>query len=152
MLAPDRLLAAARCSSPFANGEVVFIETTRPELIPACVALVAHPDDERYQTLFGQTGAGGEPLGMLAGAAVAVLLARLVAAIRSRPRIGEAALAIDAEGGLGDRVSSALELAVAFPASAGPVEEVDPAALTAVVTRPLSALVHALCTAPATPG
>ena len=25
------------------------IETTRPELIPACVALVAHPDDERYQ-------------------------------------------------------------------------------------------------------
>ena len=24
------------------------IETTRPELIPACVALVAHPDDERY--------------------------------------------------------------------------------------------------------
>ncbi|MEU8395893.1 valine--tRNA ligase [Nonomuraea sp. NPDC048892] len=31
----------------------VFIETTRPELIPACVALVAHPDDERYQELFG---------------------------------------------------------------------------------------------------
>ncbi len=28
------------------------IETTRPELIPACVALVAHPDDERYQPLF----------------------------------------------------------------------------------------------------
>src|SRR5438477_554498 len=26
----------------------VEIETTRPELIPACVALVAHPDDERY--------------------------------------------------------------------------------------------------------
>lgn len=33
----------------------VFIETTRPELIPACVALVAHPDDERYQKLFGKT-------------------------------------------------------------------------------------------------
>ena len=31
----------------------VAIETTRPELIPACVALVAHPDDERYQPLFG---------------------------------------------------------------------------------------------------
>jgi valyl-tRNA synthetase len=31
----------------------VDIETTRPELIPACVALVAHPDDERYQPLFG---------------------------------------------------------------------------------------------------
>ena len=33
----------------------VFIETTRPELLPACVALVAHPDDERYQQLFGST-------------------------------------------------------------------------------------------------
>jgi valyl-tRNA synthetase len=31
----------------------VEIETTRPELIPACVALVAHPDDERYKGLFG---------------------------------------------------------------------------------------------------
>src|SRR5436305_1619133 len=30
------------------------IETTRPELLPACVALVAHPDDARYQPLFGQ--------------------------------------------------------------------------------------------------
>jgi len=30
------------------------IETTRPELIPACVALVAHPDDERYKPLFGK--------------------------------------------------------------------------------------------------
>ena len=36
------------------NGKV-FIETTRPELIPACVALVAHPDDERYQPLFGKS-------------------------------------------------------------------------------------------------
>ncbi len=33
----------------------VFIETTRPELLPACVALVAHPDDERYQALVGTT-------------------------------------------------------------------------------------------------
>jgi valyl-tRNA synthetase len=33
----------------------VFIETTRPELLAACVALVAHPDDERYQHLFGTT-------------------------------------------------------------------------------------------------
>jgi valyl-tRNA synthetase len=30
------------------------IDTTRPELIPACVALVAHPDDARYQPLFGK--------------------------------------------------------------------------------------------------
>ncbi|WP_409328951.1 valine--tRNA ligase [Trujillonella humicola] len=36
------------------NGPV-HIETTRPELLPACVALVAHPDDERYRPLFGQT-------------------------------------------------------------------------------------------------
>ena len=33
----------------------VFIETTRPELLAACVALVAHPDDARYQPLFGST-------------------------------------------------------------------------------------------------
>ena len=33
----------------------VHIETTRPELLPACVALVAHPDDARYQPLFGKT-------------------------------------------------------------------------------------------------
>jgi valyl-tRNA synthetase len=34
---------------------LVEIATTRPELLPACVALVAHPDDERYQHLFGTT-------------------------------------------------------------------------------------------------
>ena len=33
----------------------VHIETTRPELVPAVVALVAHPDDERYQPLLGST-------------------------------------------------------------------------------------------------
>jgi valyl-tRNA synthetase len=37
------------------DGRPVYIETTRPELLPACVALVAHPDDERYQPLFGTT-------------------------------------------------------------------------------------------------
>ncbi|CAN5724297.1 valine--tRNA ligase [soil metagenome] len=31
----------------------VEVDTTRPELIPACVAIVAHPDDPRYQPLFG---------------------------------------------------------------------------------------------------
>lgn len=35
--------------------EPIYIETTRPELLPACVALIAHPDDERYQHLFGST-------------------------------------------------------------------------------------------------
>ncbi|HVV30299.1 MAG TPA: valine--tRNA ligase [Mycobacteriales bacterium] len=37
------------------GGDPVLIETTRPELLAACVALVAHPDDERYQPLFGST-------------------------------------------------------------------------------------------------
>ena len=30
------------------------ISTTRPELLPACIAVVAHPDDTRFQSLFGQ--------------------------------------------------------------------------------------------------
>ena len=37
------------------NGEKVYIETTRPELLPSCVALVANPDDDRYKELFGKT-------------------------------------------------------------------------------------------------
>ena len=37
------------------GGEPIYIETTRPELIPAVGALIAHPDDERYQHLFGTT-------------------------------------------------------------------------------------------------
>ena len=36
-------------------SRTVEIETTRPELLAACVALVAHPDDERYRPLFGTT-------------------------------------------------------------------------------------------------
>ena len=36
------------------QGDIV-IDTTRPELLAACVALVAHPDDERYKPLFGST-------------------------------------------------------------------------------------------------
>ena len=38
-----------------ADGQNVFVETTRPELIASVVALIAHPDDERYQPLFGST-------------------------------------------------------------------------------------------------
>jgi valyl-tRNA synthetase len=37
------------------GGGDIFIETTRPELLPACVALVANPEDERFQPLFGKT-------------------------------------------------------------------------------------------------
>jgi valyl-tRNA synthetase len=40
---------------PAGSDAVVHIETTRPELLPAVVALIAHPDDERYAGLFGTT-------------------------------------------------------------------------------------------------
>ncbi|QGX08260.1 valine--tRNA ligase [Janibacter melonis] len=46
-------VAFHRVAADGTTGEPVHIETTRPELLPACVALVAHPDDERYQGLFG---------------------------------------------------------------------------------------------------
>ncbi len=48
-------IAFTRVDSARADIDKVFIETTRPELLPACVALVAHPDDERYRPLFGST-------------------------------------------------------------------------------------------------
>jgi hypothetical protein len=54
---------------------------------------------------------------------IVVVLILLVAVLRARPSIGETALAVDVEGGLGDRVSSAMELAVGFPASATPPAE-----------------------------
>jgi len=37
------------------NQPDVVVDTTRPELLPACVALVAHPEDERYLHLLGTT-------------------------------------------------------------------------------------------------
>jgi valyl-tRNA synthetase len=49
------------------------IETTRPELIPACVALLAHPDDERRRGLVGK-----EVLTPLFGTRVPVLTHPLV--------------------------------------------------------------------------
>ncbi len=50
--------ARGRCtgcaSHPDGDGRrEALIETTRPELIPACVALLAHPDDERHRGLVG---------------------------------------------------------------------------------------------------
>jgi valyl-tRNA synthetase len=52
----DREIAGAyhRIAFHGPSGDVD-IETTRPELLAACVAMVAHPDDSRYQSLFGQT-------------------------------------------------------------------------------------------------
>lgn len=53
----DREVAGAYYRYPFftEDGEKIYIETTRPELLAACAALVANPDDERYQPLFGKT-------------------------------------------------------------------------------------------------
>ncbi|MGB4136527.1 MAG: valine--tRNA ligase [Microbacterium sp.] len=54
----DREQQAAYHRVAFAKSDGsgdIQIETTRPELLPACVALVAHPDDERYQPHFGST-------------------------------------------------------------------------------------------------
>jgi valyl-tRNA synthetase len=48
----DRELPGAYHRIRFGDIE---IETTRPELIPACVALVAHPDDPRFEERFGTT-------------------------------------------------------------------------------------------------
>ena len=39
-----RLAFAPACRT----AATVVVATTRPELLPACVALVAHPDDARY--------------------------------------------------------------------------------------------------------
>jgi valyl-tRNA synthetase len=33
----------------------LLVDTTRPELLAACVAVVAHPDDDRYKPMFGST-------------------------------------------------------------------------------------------------
>jgi valyl-tRNA synthetase len=37
------------------DGGAIEIDTTRPELLPACVALVCHPDDARYTDLVGKS-------------------------------------------------------------------------------------------------
>ena len=36
------------------NGESLPIGTTRPELLPACVAVFVHPDDQRFRDIVGQ--------------------------------------------------------------------------------------------------
>ena len=48
-------VAFQRVGPDGADGARAIIETTRPELIAACVALIAHPDDERYADLVGST-------------------------------------------------------------------------------------------------
>jgi valyl-tRNA synthetase len=61
----DREVSGAyyRIRFPRIGGDgFVEIDTTRPELIPACIALVAHPHDERYKPLFGREAAVRTPL------------------------------------------------------------------------------------------
>jgi valyl-tRNA synthetase len=70
----DREMPGAYHRLRFAHEGIggIEIETTRPELLPACVALVANPDDERYKPLFGTTA-----VTPLFGARVPVLAHRL---------------------------------------------------------------------------
>ena len=52
----DRERPAAYHKIPFQKADgsgSIDIDTTRPELLAACVSLVAHPDDERFQPHFG---------------------------------------------------------------------------------------------------
>jgi len=52
----DREITGNLVRINFLNGDAVLpVATTRPELLPACVALVAHPDDDRYASLAGRT-------------------------------------------------------------------------------------------------
>ncbi len=72
--ARGRCTACASPDRPSAPGRpTALIETTRPELIPACVALLAHPDDERHRELVGS-----EVLTPLFGTRVPVLTHPLV--------------------------------------------------------------------------
>jgi valyl-tRNA synthetase len=67
-----RVASGAGGDGPSDGGDAL-IETTRPELIPACVALLAHPDDERQRGLVGK-----EALTPLFGTHVPVLTHPLV--------------------------------------------------------------------------
>jgi valyl-tRNA synthetase len=69
----DREVPGVHYRLAFARaGGTIEVETTRPELLPSCVALVAHPDDDRYRALFGS-----EVTSPLFGVAVPVLAHRL---------------------------------------------------------------------------
>ena len=71
------------------------------------------------------------PIEVLSALALAIPIVGLVIlvglAAAARPRIGETAIAVDAEAHLGDRVASSLALAAAFPDYAGPRVDESPA-------------------------
>ena len=48
----DKLLKSKFINIKFAEG--VIIATTRPEMLPACVAIFVHPDDKKYAKLVGK--------------------------------------------------------------------------------------------------
>ena len=58
---------------PLEGGGHVTIATTRPELIPACVAVAVHPEDDRYRELVGRrvlTPIFGKPVEIVADRSV----------------------------------------------------------------------------------
>jgi 23S rRNA (cytidine2498-2'-O)-methyltransferase len=106
LLAPDRLLAAARCSSPFANGEVVFIEDREGppnraylKLWEALVRLGRWPQPgERCLDLGASPGGWTYVLAKLGAGVLAVDKAPLDPEVAAMPGVewrGESAFALD---------------------------------------------------------
>ncbi|MFO1082321.1 MAG: SAM-dependent methyltransferase [Reyranellaceae bacterium] len=114
LLAPDRLLAAARCSSPFANGEVAFVEDkvgppnrAYLKLWEALARLRRWPQPgERCLDLGASPGGWTWALAKLGAQVIAIDKAPLAPRVAAMPNVewrGESAFALD-------------------PASVGPVE------------------------------
>ena len=108
LLAPDRLLAAARCSSPFANGEVAFVEDrTGPpnraylKLWEGLVRLGRWPGPgERCLDLGASPGGWTWVLARLGTEVIAVDKAPLDARVAAMPGVawrGESAFALEPE-------------------------------------------------------
>src|SRR5262252_5382661 len=53
----ERTSKLHRIAFPGPGGEPLMIATTRPELVPACVALYCHPSDPRYEAVVGTRAA-----------------------------------------------------------------------------------------------
>jgi 23S rRNA (cytidine2498-2'-O)-methyltransferase len=108
LLAPDRMLASARCSAPYANGEVVFVEDkvgppsrAYLKLWEALVRLRRWPQPgERCVDLGACPGGWTYVLAKLGAAVVAVDKAPLDPKVAAMPEVewrGESAFAIEPE-------------------------------------------------------
>src|SRR5258706_2016220 len=108
LLAHDRLLAAARCSSPFANGEVAFVEDKAGppnraylKLWEALVRLGYWPQPgERCLDLGASPGGWTWVLARLGAAVVAIDKAPIDAKVAAMPGVewrGESAFALEPE-------------------------------------------------------